>query len=138
MSAEETNKKTVREFTRIFKNEHNVHGVAHLFAKNFRHHFKMPLPDGLAGFQAIGSVMNGAFPDVEVSEKDLIAAGDRVIERSEVVGTHRGDFMGIPATNRRVSWSEIHIYRLEDGKIAEHWVELSMLELMQQLGAAHA
>jgi predicted ester cyclase len=35
----------------------------------------------------------------------------------------------------RVSWNEIHIYRLNDGKIAEHWVELSMLELLQQIGA---
>jgi predicted ester cyclase len=43
--------------------------------------------------------------------------------------------MGIPATNRKISWSEIHIYRLENGKIAEHWVELSMFELLTQIQA---
>jgi predicted ester cyclase len=137
MSATETtNTNTVREFTRVFKNEHNVDGVDHLFDSSFQHHFRMPLPPGLDGFKAIGRAMNGAFPDVKVTESDLIAAGDRVVERSDVVGTHLGDFMGIAPTRQAVKWSEIHIYRLSAGKIAEHWVELAMLEIMQQIGAA--
>jgi predicted ester cyclase len=82
--------------------------------------------------------MNTAFPDVRVTETDLITAGDRVVERSDVVGTHRADFMGVPATGKSVRWSEIHIYRLVAGKIAEHWVELAMLEIMQQIGAVPA
>jgi predicted ester cyclase len=132
---ESTNAKTVREFTRVFKNEHNVDGVGHLFEPTFQHHFRMPLPPGLEGFKAIGRVMNGAFPDVRVTEADLFVAGNRVVERSDVVGTHRGDFMGVPPTGKPVRWSEIHIYRLAGGKIAEHWVELAMLEIMQQIGA---
>ena len=132
---ETANTKTVREFTRIFKNEHNVDGVDKLFDPSFQHHFRMPLPPGLEGFKAIGRAMNGAFPNVRVTETDLIAAGDRVVERSDVVGTHLGDFMGLPPTGRTVRWSEIHIYRLSGGKIAEHWVELAMLEIMQQIGA---
>ncbi|HXU06795.1 MAG TPA: ester cyclase [Polyangia bacterium] len=125
----------VREFTRIFKNEHNVDGVDHLFDPGFQHHFRMPLPPGLDGFKAIGRAMNGAFPDVRVTETDLIAARDRVVERSDVVGTHKGDMMGVPPSGKTVRWSEIHIYRLAGGKIAEHWVELAMLEIMQQIGA---
>lgn len=132
------NQQTVREFTRIFKNEHDTKGVDHLFADEFLHHFRIPLPAGLAGFKALGDAINTAFPDVTVREADLVAAGDRVVERSEVTGTHRGVFLGVAATGRRVSWSEIHIYRLVDGKIAEHWVELSMLELLQQVGAIPA
>jgi predicted ester cyclase len=42
--------------------------------------------------------------------------------------------MGTPPTNKRIKWSEIHIYRLRDGKIAEHWPEISMMELLQQIG----
>jgi predicted ester cyclase len=95
----------------------------------------MPLPPGLDGFKAIGRAMNGAFPDVRVTETDLIAARDRVVERSDVVGTHKGDMMGVPPSGKTVRWSEIHIYRLAGGKIAEHWVELAMLEIMQQIGA---
>jgi predicted ester cyclase len=132
---EETNKKVVREFTRIFKNEHNVDGAAHLFDENFVHHFRAPLPAGFEGYRQVGLMMNGAFPDVVVTEEDLIASGDKVIERSSATATHKGTMMGTPPTNRRVTWSEIHVYRLRNGRIAEHWAELSMMELLQQIGA---
>ena len=42
--------------------------------------------------------------------------------------------MGEKPTSKRVTWSEIHIYRLEDGKICEHWAEIAMMELLQQIG----
>ena len=42
---------------------------------------------------------------------------------------------GEKPTNKRVNWSEIHIYRVQDGKIREHWAEMSMMELLQQIGA---
>jgi predicted ester cyclase len=135
MQQEERHKQIVREFTRIFKNEHNVDGVAHLFDKDFTHHFRAPVPPGFEGLRQIGIMMNTAFPDVVVTENDLIAGGDKVVERSSAVATHKGAFMGAPATNKRVHWTEIHIYRLKDGNIAEHWVEMAMLELMQQTGA---
>lgn len=82
MTQEETNKHVVREFTRIFKNEHNVNGVGHLFDKNFIHHFRDPLPSGFEGLRQVGIMMNGAFPDVVVTEEDLVASGDKVVERS--------------------------------------------------------
>ena len=132
---EELNKRTVREFTRVFKNEHNVDGIVHLFDKDFTHHFRMPVAPGLEGFQQIGRMMNGAFPDVVVTEEDLIAGGDEVVERSSAVATHKGSLMGEKPTNKRIHWTEIHIYRLHDGKIREHWVEMSTTELLQQIGA---
>jgi len=134
MQAEEKNKQVIREFTRIFKNEHNVDGVGHLFDKKFLHHFRAPMPDGFEGLRQVGIMMNGAFPDVVVTEEDLIAAGDKVVERSSAVATHKGALMGAPPTNKRVHWSEIHIYRLKDGRIAEHWAEIAQLELFQQCG----
>jgi predicted ester cyclase len=130
---EELNKQTVREFTRIFKNEHNVDGVAHLFDKSFTHHFRAPLTPGLEGFKQVGRMMNGAFPDVVVTEEDLIAGGDKVVERSSGA-THKGSLTGEKPTNRRIQWTEIHIYRLQDGNIREHWVEMAMMELLQQIG----
>jgi predicted ester cyclase len=78
--------------------------------------------------------MNHAFPDIVVTEQDLIATPDKVRELSTAEANHEGDFMGIPPTGRKMHWTEIHIYRFVDGKIAEHWVELSMLQLLQQLG----
>lgn len=127
--------KSVRTFTRIFKNEHNVNGIDHLFAADFKHHFAPPVKPGTAGFKDIGRMMNHAFPDVVVTEHDLIANDTTVVERSSAAATHKGDFNGVPATGRKIHWTEMHIYRFYDGKIAEHWVEMSMLQLLQQIGA---
>jgi predicted ester cyclase len=117
----------IRSFTRIFKNEHNVDAIDHLFAPDFKHNFPPPRTPGLPGFKELGRAFNHAFPDVVVVEQDLIATPDKVVERSSVVGTHKGDLMGIPATNRAIHWTKIHIYRFTNGNIAEHWVEMSML-----------
>jgi len=132
---EEKNKQVIREFTRIFKNQHNVDGVSHLFHHDFMHHFRGPLPPGFEGLRQVGIMMNSAFPDVAVTEEDLIASGDRVVERSSAVATHKGPLMGAAPTGRQIRWSEIHIYRLLESRIVEHWAEVSMLELLGQIGA---
>ena len=132
---EERNKELIREFTRIFKNEHDVDGIDHLFDKDFRHHFRASLPPGLEGFKQVGRMMNGAFPDVVVTEEDLIADGDKVVERSSAVATHKGSLMGETPGHNRIHWTEIHIYRVQENKIREHWVEMAMMELLQQIGA---
>jgi predicted ester cyclase len=110
------NAKVVREFTRTFKNEHNVDGIDHLFSPSFRHHFPPPARPGLAGFKDVRRMMNAAFPDVVVTEEDLIVTADRVVERSSARGTHRGDFMGNAPTGKSIGWTEIHIYGMPMAK----------------------
>lgn len=136
MDAIDKNKQVVREFTRTFKNQHNVDGIDHLFTPDFKHHFREPVSPGLEGFKQIGRTINTAFPDVSVTEEDMIATADKVVERSSVVATHRAPMLKEKPTNRPVRWSEIHIYGIRDGKISEHWVEASTLELLKQIGAA--
>jgi predicted ester cyclase len=94
----------------------------------------MPVAAGFEGLRQVGIMMNTAFPDVVVTEEDLIASGDKVVERSSAAATNRGPMLGAPPTNQPVRWSEIHIYRLREGKIVEHWAEVSMMELLQQVG----
>ena len=130
-----TNAQTVRAFTKIFKNEHNVEGVNHLFHPEFQHNFGPDRSPGLEGFKEIGRIMNGSFPDVVVTEEDLIVTENRVVERSSAAATHKGAQLGVPPTGRRVAWREIHIYELKDGLIAQHWVEWSQLELLTAIGA---
>jgi len=62
------------------------------------------------------------------------ADGDLVAASVEFGGTHRGEFQGIPPTNKRVSFTGIEVNRMVDGKVEEHWVELDLLGMMQQLG----
>jgi steroid delta-isomerase-like uncharacterized protein len=89
---------------------------------------------GIAGHKAIVDLFRASFPDMRWEIHDLIAAGDRVVARTTMSGTHRGAFFGIPPTNRAVEVGGVHILRIADGKIVEHWGNNDDLGLMRQLG----
>ena len=76
----------------------------------------------------------GAFPDARVTVEDQVAEGDKVVSRWTATGTHTGDLMGIPPTERRIEISGITINRFSGGKIAEDWYQSDDLGMMQQLG----
>jgi steroid delta-isomerase-like uncharacterized protein len=79
--------------------------------------------------------VRAAFPDGRVTIEDMIAEGDKVVTRYTSCGTHKGEFMGIPATGKEVVVTSIVISRIAKGKIAEDWEELDALGFMVQLGA---
>lgn len=135
MSAEQ-NKAVVRRFVEEFKNRANHDIVDELYAANFIHHFKDPrLPAGRQALKILGATVVAAFPDVHATIEELLAEGDRVVERTTARGTHKGEFNGIPATGRPVTWTEMHMYRLANGKIAELWSEIDFLSMLIQVGA---
>jgi predicted ester cyclase len=72
--------------------------------------------------------------DAHFSVEDVIAEGDRVVVRWVNRGTNIGEFLGAPATNRPFSTEGIDIYRIEDGKLAEHWHVVDLYGQMVQLG----
>ena len=76
-----------------------------------------------------------AFPDYSHTIEDMIAEGDKVVTRYSFRGTHKGEYMGIPATGRQIVSTSILISRIADGKIAEEWQEFDGYRFMQQLGA---
>ena len=65
--------------------------------------------------------VRAAFPDMRITVEDMIAEGDRVSARVTMRGTHQGEFQGIAPTGKRVQVKTIDIFRIADGKIAEHW-----------------
>ena len=75
-----------------------------------------------------------AFPDIQFTLEDLLAAEDKVVARFMARGTQTGMFQGIPATGRAAAVSGIAIYRLAGGKVVEQWLEYDQLGLLQQLG----
>jgi predicted ester cyclase len=75
-----------------------------------------------------------AFPDLHITVEDVIAEGDKLVERDTVTGTHQGEFMGLPPTGKTVSYSEIFIMRFVNGRIAEIWGVADALSQMKQLG----
>ncbi len=85
------------------------------------------LKQHIAGFEA-------AFPLYALLAEDMIAEDDKVVVRFTFHGTQKGEFMGIAATGKEVNVPGIIIYRLANGKIAEHWMRVDSMTLMQQLG----
>ncbi len=131
------NKSVVRHFSEEFKNKGNHAIVDELFTPDFVYHLPIPgLAPGREGMKQVGALVSSAFPDVHVTVEDLLADGDKVVERITAHATSKGDFAGIPPTGKPVTWTEMHVYRIEGGKIAELWSELDMLGLTQQLAGA--
>ena len=90
--------------------------------------------DSEGWIQFTGSFVE-AFPDLRLTVEEILAEGDMVAARVAFRGTHTGAFQGIPPTNKQVAFSGIEVDRIADGKVAEHWVQLDGLGLLQQLGA---
>jgi predicted ester cyclase len=89
---------------------------------------------GYDAFMQYGMMMFTAFPDGRHVWEEVIAEGDKVVTRGTFSGTHQGELMGISPTGRQVRFSVVHIDRIEDCKIVEHWGQGDTLTMMQQLG----
>jgi predicted ester cyclase len=75
----------------------------------------------------------GVFPGYTLEAHDLIAEDDKVVVRATVHGVHRGELMGMAPTGRQVAFPAIIIYRLAEGRIAEHWLLADQAGMMRQL-----
>ena len=96
------------------------------------------LPRGPAGARQLTTAFRAPFPDLRATIDDLIAEGDRVVCRWTAQATHEGEFAGVPATHKQVTFTGIEIVRIANGRIAEGWDEVDLLGLLQQLGAVPA
>lgn len=99
---------------------------------------QVPLPGqgpGLDGLKDILRSMRAGFPDLDFSIKEQITEGDKVASRFEWTGTHRGTFLGVPATGKSVRVWGVVIDQLQEGRIKETRIIMDTLGLMMQLGA---
>jgi len=130
----ETNKAIVRRFfDQIMNNQR--HDLLEEFLDDSTE-FYGPGPSiiGLPALRAWFAMFAAAFPDWHITIDDIIAEGDRVVLRYSANGTHLGEMQGIPATGKPYAQNAIVIYRLNNGKIVQGWVQTDMLSMMQQLG----
>ena len=98
------------------------------------HNVSGPDVHGSEGMKQHVAVVRKAFPDIRITADDMIAEGDKVVTRWTIVGTHTGEFVGIPPTDVQVKFTGILISRLAGGKIVEDWENSDVLGLLQQLG----
>jgi len=81
------------------------------------------------------AMYDSVLPGYYLAPEDIIAEGDRVVVRATVHGVHKGPFMDTPPTGKTVAFPLFIIYRMADGKIAEHWMLTDMPAFMEQIGA---
>ena len=117
------------------QDEHRGPPPAHLCAADYRAHV-VGFPDmDLAGHVQLGKAFYGAFPDLSQRIDDAIADGGRVAVRMTATATHRGPFMGLAPTGKRISISGMATLRIVDGKVAELHEIFDQLGMMEQIGA---
>ena len=134
MSTEE-DKQLIRRYQEAY-NHNNLAALNEIVNTNLISHNQMPgLPPGLEGGNLAHGMAVGAFPDLHTQIEDLIGEGDKVVARFVMTGTHQGEFMGIAPTGTKIRVTGISIFRIANGKIAEHWGEEDALGWLQQLGA---
>ena len=89
----------------------------------------------LSTLKESNTVAYSAFPDIRLTLEDMVAEGDKVVYRGSARGTHRGEFMGIASTGKRVTFTSIVISRIANGKFQEDWESFDGMYVLRQLGA---
>ncbi len=129
----EKNKELVEQIIeRIFVNAEDA-AIDELVAEDFTPRTFGPMPPGREGLREGMHRAGAGVSDPEFEIQDLIAEGDRVAARITSSATHSGTFMGVPASGNRYSIDEIHIFRIRDGQLVEHWHAFDTASLMAQL-----
>ena len=134
------NRQIVQRFMDECWNKGNLNSVAELVAADCRYHDPV-FPSLTSGAENIKNhIQNcrGGFPDLTFTIDDTIAERDEVVHHWTAVGTHKGQFLGMPPTNKKASVTGTSIYRIEGSKIAESWANWNLMSLMEQLGIAMA
>jgi steroid delta-isomerase-like uncharacterized protein len=130
---EERNKALVREATEEFLVKRNVEAVDRYFAPDYIQH-NPHAPPGPAGVKQFFSALFTALPDLEVRILHIYAEGDRVFSFMTWEGTHQAPFFGVPASGQRVIIRTAEIFRIEDGRMAEHWDVVDDSDMKRKAG----
>lgn len=131
----QNNKEIIQKFTDEVLNGGNIEASGKYFWDDMVE--QVPLPGqgpGLAGLKDVLRGFKSAFPDIHWKLEEQISEGDKVVTRFEWTGTHRGTFLGVPATGKAVKVWGIVIDRVENGKIKDTRIIMDALGLMMQFG----
>ena len=115
-------------------NTHEPDMVDQFVAEDYINHNDF-VADGREANRQLWTAFFAGLPDLSVTMEDLVISGDRVVGRFTYRATHTGNFMGIPASGKAVEMRSIDIWRVADGMFVEHWDELNLMQVFQQMGA---
>ncbi len=132
-------KKMVERIPLEVFNKDNFGLIDELVSSDFVDHFVQPgIPATRVGFKQSAIALKKAFPDLRYVIESSIETGDRVVHYVTATGTMTGELMGIAPTGKRAIWTEIHIARVANGRLVEHWAVIDQLGMLVQLGIVPA
>jgi steroid delta-isomerase-like uncharacterized protein len=135
----EQNKRIIREFIDEILNRQHLELVEKFLASDYRLYFAgAPESVDREAFPRFTTVFPTAFPDFRLAIKSVVAEGDEVAVRFVLEGTHKAEFMGVPATGKKVEVPGHVFYRLRDGKIVEDRPIFDRALMLEQLGIMRA
>jgi steroid delta-isomerase-like uncharacterized protein len=129
----EANKALIRSYYEEMWNKHQPSAADRFVATNFIEH-NPRLPQGLAGRKQFVTTVLAAFSDYHGEVQELVAEGEKVVSRVQWTGTQDGPYQGRPATGNKLVFSTADFFRIENGKIAEHWDVVDTLARAVGLG----
>ncbi len=133
MSVEQENKALIRRYFEAIDTG-KIEVLDEFVAADFFDH--NPFPGTTADREGLKQAFNislATTPGYHTID-DLLAEGDKVVARVSGYGTHAGEIMGVPATGKPLQFGAISIWRIASGQIVEHWSQVDVLELLQQVG----
>jgi steroid delta-isomerase-like uncharacterized protein len=131
----EENKKFMNSFIEEVINKQNLNTANSIVSKEFIEH--VPFPGQGPGREGLIFALNSmflGFPDMKWTVDEQIAEGEKVVTRFTWTGTHKGEFMGIPPTNKRVKVWGVVIDVVRNGLFSESRIIMDSVGLLQQLG----
>ncbi len=132
------NKAIVRRFVEEVQSQHNLALADELMSPNIIEHYlkTQGLPHtnkGVEDFKRFYSGLLAAFPDLKAVIHTQIAEDDLVATHKTLYGTHKGEFMGVKPTGKKIALHLMDFFRIAEGKMVEHWAVIDFMGLMRQL-----
>lgn len=124
----------VRSAIQEIFNEHNITAIDKYIKEDLIQN-NTGFPEGREARKQYFGMLFNAFPDLHASIDKMIAEDDLVSVFLSWNGTHKGEFQGMPATNNPITMKTAHIFRVEDGMVAEQWEIFDLMDLLSQTGA---
>jgi len=137
MATLEQNKKAVETLLNTVFRNHDFSKVDEIMQDNYIQHNE-DCPQGKDGFIKFFQEIFKGVPDFSYTKKRIVAEGDIVMLYATTTGTHKGEWLGCAPTGNKLNFDVIDVFRMEDGKIAEHWDVADTLKLFTQIGKVKA
>ena len=129
-----SHEEVMRRFIKEVINNGNFSVLSELIHPNYVYRSPDQQFHGPEAIKGLFTAYRAAFSDLNIEIDDLVAADEKVVILFTLTGTHKGDLMGIAATDKRVKVHGVVMSRFEEGKIVEEWEILDQLTMFQQLG----